>query len=238
MSGVPKRAASAVLAVLGCSTLALATPYWFRWDGTDWPENQPGWYRLWGNYDGGGQGQSNRTLANGTLTFDNAHDVGLYDYVHRDFHGDLNPDPSEVFIAKWRTRVDALVGWSVYDPGVGIFGDDGWGVGIGMGYDRVIRGVGLPATIAYYEPGVYHSFELRTWDMRTFTLLLDGVQVYSGAMTHPTTSGYVAWGDGVMGAGSITAWDYVEIGVRTGLPEPTAVAIAFLLGGLGARRTR
>ncbi len=219
------------------ASVAGATPYWYKWDGTDWPENQPGWYRIWGNYDGAGQGHSNRSLVDGTLVFDNLHDVGLYDGVARNFSGTMNPEPGEVFVAKWRIRIDAVVGGE-YDSTVGLFSDDGWGIGIRMAFDRLMRGPGHSLLITTYEPQVFHAVEFRSWDMREAQLWLDGTLVFTGPLAHPTTSGYVAWGDSVMGAGSRAAWDYFEMGVRSEVPEPHPIALLVVAGGVRARRTR
>ena len=238
---------------LGCAVLfvalagwlpmlpSVAAPFWYKWDGSRYPEEDPGWFRLWGNHQGPQQGQSNRTLINGTLEFNNVHDVGLYDGVHQNFYGTLNPAPGEVFIAKWRLRVDQVVGNPIYpyDPSLGLFGDDGWGTGFSHGVDRVKVGIFYSTSVIVpFAPYVFHAYEMRTWDMRTFEFYLDGNLAHVGPLDHPVTSGYVAWGDSVVGSGSKAAWDYFEMGVRTEVPEPSGLMMAIMLALHRARWSR
>jgi hypothetical protein len=68
-----------------------------------------------------------------------------------------------------------------------------------------------------FQPGVFHDWEFRSSDMRTFTIHLDGVAVSAGAFVGTGLEGHVQWGDYVAGPTSHCDWDYFRFGV---VPEP------------------
>jgi hypothetical protein len=223
-----------LLIILTATVPALGTPYWIAWEGDDFPENQ-GWTRNWGNYQGQYQGDGAiRTLEDGILTYDSLFDVGVCDFSFIEMPGQLDPDPGEVLVMEWRLKVDELVGWSQYDPGVAVKSDEAWVMGLGFAVDQVLsvfeHGVSAPIT-----PGVFHSYVLRSPDMRTYELFIDGELALEGVFVPRAMSSYVGWGDSVQGAASLHHWDYFRFGVVA--PEPGSILlVGALLVCCGRRR--
>jgi hypothetical protein len=119
---------------------------------------------------------------------------------------------------EWRLAVDEVYGNAPrpVDPTVAICSDDGWIVGIEYGHDRIYSGFEPDVSIEY-SPGVFHDYQLLSADVRTYELYMDGLLIHSGSFWEGLPGGFVAWGDGVQGARSLTHWDYVRFGV---VPEP------------------
>ncbi|MBK9128421.1 MAG: hypothetical protein IPM13_11585 [Phycisphaerales bacterium] len=180
------RAVSAAVAVISSALLlaapAAATPWWVAWEGNDFPENE-GWTHYFGNWNGPGQGQAVRTLENGALKIDSLHDTGVYDYVQR-LHSSAGFErgPGELFVAQWRMVLEIAVGapWGVTSG----FYTEGWGVGFRFSVDslRSIHEPWLPGVSII--PGMFHYYELRSSDMRPYTLLIDGVPRVEGSFTN------------------------------------------------------
>jgi hypothetical protein len=128
--------------------------------------------------------------------------------------GELDPGSDEVFVAQWRLRVDQLQG--LVDPVVAVYSDESRAATFDFSLNRVhVPGAGFVATFA---PGLFHLYEFRSADMLRYDLFLDGTLVYSGDFTSPAlNTSFVAWGDGTLGAASVTRWDYFRFGVT---PEP------------------
>ena len=215
-----RRVTLACLMLMLAAPAAFTEPYLVSWDGSDWPD-VPGapWYRIWGTWQGDYQGPGAiRTLQGGILSYDSLADLGIYDYYEVDRPGQLDPGPVEVFIAQWRVRVDQVVGSWPYDPGLAVQSNESWGVCLVLGAGAVLS-VYEQVTVATYpapppgEPGEFHSFDLRSSDMRTYTLAMDGEVVHEGAFHHSLSVSWVAWGDSVMGTASVHQWDYFRFGV-------------------------
>ena len=208
------------LAVFLYATVPLATAdqYWVAWEGNDFPENE-GWERVHGNWDGPGEGEATRSLVDGTMTVDSLFDNGVYDFSRSQMPGGFTVDPGETFVVRWALRVSTVVG--SYDPALGLYSDDDWGLALRFGVDEI----DLPFENArvQFDPGEFHEFEIRTSDFRTYVLLIDGQVARAGAFWEPAvTASYVAWGDGVQGAASLSTWDYFRFGV---IPEPQTALI-------------
>ena len=89
---------------------------------------------------------------------------------------------------------------------------------------------------ASFEPGVAHTFDFRSGDMRTYVLAIDGVPAISGNFWLSLTPSRALWGDMVGGGGSLARWDYFRFGV---VPECDSFLSASSIGVLLALlRTR
>jgi len=210
-----------LILALAAGVPALATPYWIAWEGDDFPENQ-GWTRNWGNYQGQYQGGAYRTLEDGILTYDSLYDPGVFDGSFVQMPGQIDPDPGELLVVEWRLKVDDLVGWSQYDPALAVKSDEAWVMGLGFGVEQVLS-VFEEGVSAAIKPGVFHSYVLRSPDMRTYELFIDGQLALQGVFVHRAGKSYVGWGDAVQGGASLHHWDYFRFGVV--VPEPGSVAL-------------
>jgi hypothetical protein len=209
----------AVLAglLLGGSA-ALAEAYWIEWDGSDWPENADGpWYRTWGTWQGDFYGSGAlRTLENGVLSYDSLADSGIYDYYKIDRPGQMDPGPGEMLVMQFELAVDQVVDWT-YDPTVGFQSDQSWGVGLVFGVDSVLSLyeqtiVATYAPPAPGQPAEFHAFDVRSVDLRDYTLAMDGQVTHQGVFHHSLSTSWVGWGDGVMGAASVHHWRRLAFG--------------------------
>jgi hypothetical protein len=206
-----------------------AIPYWFAWEGNDFPENQ-GWTRtVYNNPD-------MRTLADGMMTLDGLNTGGGWDAYERHLGGALDPDPGEVFIMRWRMRVEAIQGGS-YDPVVGVFSDDAWNVEFHYAMNRIHSpGEGPGGVVIPFEPGVFHTYQFTSLDMRTYELRIDGQVVRNGFFQRLIATSWIVWGDGGGLERSRSSWDYFRIGVA--VPETGSFGVMALLGvaATGVRR--
>jgi hypothetical protein len=223
--------ASCLVFALGIAQ-ASATPYWVAWEGDDYPEDR-GWERIHYGDDGPA---ANRSLHDGVMTIDGLASIEIIDsYV---IERALSPTPGEMFIAQWRLRVDEVLANPIdpFDPGLAIYGDDGSGFDMHIGRDRF----NLPyehRTI-FFQPGVFHEWELRSADMSTYALYMDGALQHSGLFAGPGAGGsQVYWGDFIAGAASLSDWDYFRFGV---VPEPNSgsLLLALLFWGRATSKRR
>jgi hypothetical protein len=124
------------------------------------------------------------------------------DYYEMLMNGALDPQgPEEVFVSRWKVRVDALsLGYD--DPAVCISSDDNWLVVFSLSLDTVYS-VCEPGVSAPFEPNVPHAFELRSTNMRTYLLLIDSVAAIAGEFWESPEGSYVAWNDGCDPLGSV-----------------------------------
>ncbi|MFN0137922.1 MAG: hypothetical protein ACKVS9_17605 [Phycisphaerae bacterium] len=191
---------------------AWASPYWVACEGNDYPENE-GWIR---NVDGPAPAQ--RSLSDGIMTLDGLADRQIDDWYLLERPLDAGAD--ETFIMQWRLRVNAINSHPLYpyDQSVAMFTDTDRGLSLVYGvhgFRNYFEDVNFT-----YAPHEFHSFELRSTDMLTYQLWMDGTVIHAGVFWDPAvTSSYVAWGDGVQGSASISEWDYFRFGV---VPEPTS----------------
>jgi hypothetical protein len=146
------------------------------------------------------------------------------------------PGTGDVFMAQWRLRVSDLTGY--YDPAVCVsFYPQG---DVTLGYtESAMYSVLEGAWVADFAPGMFHDYALVTANMVDYALYVDGQLAHAGQFVGPWNESCIQWGDGVLGASSLSVWDYVRFGV---VPEP-ATGLLFALGGLAAmllrtRRTR
>jgi hypothetical protein len=221
------RNALALIAVIAAlSPMALGTPYLVSYEPSTglYPE-QCGWEHT--TYGGAGL----RYFADGALIMDTRASTHIEDDYHIDRPGHLDPGPGELFFMSWRVRIEVLQGWA--DSAPGLFSDAGRCAQFNLGYDRVYD---IDANIiGTFAPGLFHSYEIRSTDMRTYALSIDQAVVYVGAFTIPLTQhSKVIWGDTCQGCASLTDWSYFRFGV---VPEP-AGALVGLIGLALARAAR
>jgi hypothetical protein len=208
-----------LLAVGGAS----AEPYWITYEGNDFPENE-GWTRHTG------AGGAQRWIEDGALVLDGRDDIMIYDAYT--MSRPIDPEPAELFIMRVRLKVDELAA-GPFDPVFAVTSDESWRIGFELSETRIFN-LDDPDMSASFEPGVFHCFEVRSWDMRSFELLIDGDLALTGPFTHIISASRVSWGDQVEGAASLSRWDYFEFGV---VPEPSSISCC-LLGAVVLRRGR
>ena len=201
------------LTLVAVSTAA-AEPYWISYEGNDFPENE-GWERTFCDQDGiVGQGGAIRSLEDGALVLDSRESTMIVDFYER--RQPVDPGSGEVFVMEWRLRVDDVSARE--DPGIAIFSDDSYGLAFELS-TSYIASIFESDVVISFEPGVFHSFAIRSADMRSYELTIDEALVYGGAFTEVFMSSRMNWGDGVQGAASLATWDYVRFGA---IPEPSS----------------
>ncbi len=213
---------------------AVGEPYWIAWEGDTFPEEGE-WNRSYGNWDGPGEGQAYRTLHDGVMTIDSLHDQGVYDYYWLERPGAIDPGPGETFVMEWSLRVeevDPMYPSYPYDPVVGAFSNDAYGLGLSFGIDRVYSD--FEHMELMLDMTVWRQFRVVSSDMRMYELYVNGDLFYSGSFIQVVSSAYVAWGDSVQGTASLHEWDYYRVGV---VPEAgTAISMMILLAWCREKR--
>ena len=214
--------------VLLAVQLAIGDEYWIAYEGNDFPESE-GWTRVHGEIP------AERWIEDGALVIDSRADVSIFDFVKMAFDGTLDPDPGEMFLMRWRLKVDQVEGF--YDPIIAVTSDEVapdefYSVGFGFQEDRVLSAF-EPNVSAVFEPGVFHEYELRSFDMRSYRLYIDDDLAIEGVFYEVFGPTRVGWGDGVQGAVSLSRWDYVRFGV---VPEPTIAILMAQLFYMSATR--
>jgi hypothetical protein len=216
------------LAGLSCAgpPAALGEPYWveFEPEAGFFPE-EVGWTRI-------SYGDAERWIVDSTLVIDSRGSSSWVEFYQLSMDGALDPGPGEQFVMQWRMRVQEVIG--PRDPGVSVFSDTQWA--IAFTYDLgTVTSVFEPGVSAAFEPEVFHDYELRSADMLTYELLIDGALAISGSSWLSLNASRVGWGDVVQGGASLVDWDYMRFGV---LPEPDGVTAGVLLWIYLASRRR
>jgi hypothetical protein len=216
------------IAALGAlASPAGAEPYWISYEGTDYPENE-GWRRM------SFEPLADRCLDDGALVID-ASQSGATNEWYEQYPVAVAPDEGELFIMQWRLNVEMFSSGTI-GADVAVFSDDCWALSFYMSDDLIRCGLGTGGS-ANYEPGAYHEFEMRSFDMRSYELYLDGDLAFEGQFWESLMSNQVGWGKSASGIRSITCWDYFRCGV---VPEPnTAMLLIGIVGGaLGIQQRR
>ena len=199
------------------ASVAIADPYWVAYEGDDFPENE-GWTRI---HDPPG---AERQIEESVFSLDTRNDVWITDYYEMYRPGALDPEPGELFVWQWRLRIVELT-HAFFDPSVGVFSDERRGLGFEFNEDTIFSAY-EPGVSATFEPGVFHDFRLRSWDMRTYELYIDDELSIAGSFLGQMDASRVVWGDGVKSIGSLTEWDYFRFGV---VHEPSSVVLVLVL---------
>lgn len=136
-------------------------------------------------------------------------------------------EAGEEFVMQWRIRVNQVDGHplALYDPGAAVWSDDDWTVSLLFGTD-FIRSFHERIEFSM-QPGVFHNFEFRSTDMRSYQMFVDGLMIHVGSFWEPTFDrSRVHWGDRARGSASLTDWDYFRFGV---VPEPSSGVLLLTL---------
>jgi len=210
-----------VMAALGVLVAqAGADEYWIAYEADDFPEND-GWRRHFGNEDGPYQGGAERWIEDGVFVLDSLRHDQIYDFY--DIERPIDPGPGELFVAEWCVSVKESI--PEYDLGVSIARDEPPGdVLFRLREDEVYiwtEGV----SISLGQPG-FHTYRLESWDMESYSLVIDEAVMYYGMFDPETFSrSRVAFGDGTQGARSLSHWDHLRFGV---VPEPHSLTCSIL----------
>ena len=210
--------AVAVLLLLATGT-GLADQYWVAYEANDYPEDV-GWQRYWSGQP------AERSLEDGCLVLDML-TPGMAEW-YRWYRDEMDPGPGESFVMRWRLRVDEVNGYS--GPLVMAVSDDHSVAGFKF-HENMVRDAYHGGVEAYFEPGIYHEFELRSNDMVNYELYIDDqLALQHHFLANTSLASRASWGHAVTGITSLTRWDYVRFGV---VPEPsvgtgllTAVALS------------
>ena len=206
------------------SVLAQADQYWIAYEGNDFPENE-GWVRSTVGTP------PDRWLEDGSLFIDSRADLHTTDNYTIYFDEGLDPEPGETFLMRWRLLVHEAFPWE--DPGVYVISDELWAVAFIFAEGHVLS-THEANVFAYFEPGVFHEFELRSADMRAYELYIDSALAIEGAFSESFFSACAGFGDNVRGGASLAQWDYFRFGV---VPEPRS-AMLLSVGLLAWRNLR
>ena len=212
---------------LALAASASAETYWLRYEGDDYPENE-GWTQV------RHIPYAERDVQDGVFVLDSSADPHTCEWYERSTAAALwpvseveFPDPGSYFFLQWRMRVDDYSGSSWGGPNMGVASPDGWDA-VFYVTDDTIRYAYDSGLIASFEPNEFHDFEMRSRDMRTFELYIDGVLAFEGAWYDSMWSNRIAWGDGTTGASSLSRWDYIRMGIA---PEPNSLFMMILFLG-------
>jgi len=200
-----------ILTVLTISGNVARADWWYTYEASEgtFPEQQ-GWQR---NTDAGG---AQRWFEDGAFVLDASADPTIIECYTGGMGSLPDPnDPTHVFVCDCRLEVASMSGW--WDPTLFVNF---------QGYGEVVLGFKTDCIyslheykyIAYFQPGVFHSFRLATTDMDFYTLAVDGVVVYAGDVsTWPAWHSDVQFGDAGPADAGASRWDYVRYGVFSAL---------------------
>jgi hypothetical protein len=206
------RMLSFTAAVLLVPAVATAEQYWIAYDGDDFPE-KVGWRRHFGNEHGPGQGGAERWIEDGVFVLDSLRHDQIFDFY--DVQRPIGPGPGEYFVAAWRACIDVTFG--EYDSEVVIARDDPPGH-VAIEYDVDLATISTNGVSFPIAPGLFHTYRVESDDMEQFVFFIDGTAVHIGEFDSDSVlQSFVAFGDGVQGARSLSQWDYFRFGV---VPEP------------------
>ena len=203
-----------------------ADPYWIAYEGNGFPENE-GWSRITNGP------LAERRIEDGALVVDTTEDRHTCDWY--EMYPDITaPEAEEEFILQWRLKIEEFTGGGS-GATVGVFSDERWGVTFTMSHDTIISSYD-PGVSAPFEPDIYHEYELRSPDMRTYELFIDGMLTFEGSFWQSVWTNKVVWGEGNTASACLSSWDYFRLGV---IPEPnTGIALFVLSLALTNRHVR
>ena len=213
------------------ATPGSADEYWVSYQGNDFPENE-GWERTFSDKNGVfGQGGAIRTFENGALVLDARGGTLITDFYQ--MFRQIDPDPGELFIMRWRLKIDLVP--KRFGVSAGVFSDTSRGVGFQFG-ESTVRSAFERNVDATFEPQEFHVFELTSSDMEHYEFSIDGSPACSGNFMPAGPPSRAGWGDGTQGPISLSRWDYFEFGV---VPEPSTLLsiVCASLAIFGRRRT-
>lgn len=209
--------------LLACAVAPALGDYWVQYQplpDAPWPEDQ-GWERI--TAYGGAQ----RSIEDGALVLDSLGSGGIMDYYRAFRPGQIHAEPGHPFVVEWCAAVDYATAAEAF---VAVFSDDQWGVGFNMMPDRIYSAYEWPLN-APFTPGL-HVFRMTSWDMRSYTLSIDGVDALNGSFADIPWSARISWGDGGQGGVSLSRWQRFGFGI---VPEPSGLSLVSLFLACGLR---
>ncbi len=213
---------------------AVAEPYWVSWSGDSSPEEE-GWSRTFTDANGvAGQGGAIRTLEGGSLFLDGLRDVDIVDAY--EMSRGIDPDPGEVFEIRWGLNFVDIPNSPRMDVGITVFSDQATAIVLRFGASA-FRSMFESTEAIPIDMTIRHDFVIRSIDMESYELFIDGAPARSGAFRPTVSNSRVGWGDSVQGVASHSSWDYIEFGV---VPEPSTgivVVVAATIVQTVRRRT-
>lgn len=199
-----------MLTALAICGPAARADWWYAYEASDgtFPEQQ-GWQ--W-NTDGG---EAQRWLEEGAFVLDTSADPGIIDCYSRGLESLPDPnDPTHAFVCDWRLEVDSMTGW--WDPTFFVTFEGYGDVMLGFQMDRIYS-LHEGKYIAYFAPGVFHSYHLVTTDLDAYTLAIDGTVSYTGQVSPWAPDSGVQFGDAGPADAGLSRFDYVRYGVVSAL---------------------
>ena len=212
------------LLLLGCvASTVRADPYWIAYEGNDFPENE-GWTRLWNGPF------AERCIEDGALVIDATEEPSTCDWY--EMYPEITaPETVEEFVLQWRLKIEEFSGgWLA--ASIGVFADDCWAAAFQINNDPIRSGFETDV-FAHFEADEYHEFEMRSPDMRSYELYIDGDYAFEGSLWQSVWEDKFVWGEGTTESSCLTRWDYVRFGA---VPEPSTT-LMFLVA-LFTRRVR
>jgi hypothetical protein len=190
--------------LFSAALVAHADLYWFTYDGNDFPENE-GWIRHFTDPP------AQRWLEDGSLFVDSRADFLIDDTYRVVPPGGYDPDPGETFVMQWRLLVHES---SNFCGGVTFTSDQQHAVTFLFDEHRLLSS--YESAYVELQPGVFHDFEMRSSDLLTYDLYVDGSLSLSGTFFQSLFAPGLGFGD-LTSNGALVEWDYVNVGV---VPEP------------------
>ena len=92
---------------------------------------------------------------------------------------------------QWRLKIHEAAPWD--DPGVYIISDDQYAVALVFAEGYVLSTFEHDV-YAFFEPGVFHEFELHSSDMRSYQLYIDDDLAIEGLFDDSFISPCAGWG--------------------------------------------
>jgi hypothetical protein len=212
------------VAVSAGAPLASAEPFLLRYDpGYTFPEEE-GWQRE--PYDP--EGLLRRDTDGTFLTLDSSASEQIADSYWVDAPG-IDPSAGEELRITWCMQtLETQTDYFRSDVALSLARyESEWSYAeLYLGPDYVSAGYGedgYPLHVYTFSPGL-HEFELRTGDISSYSLYVDGAPAFTGTLDRSTETGpfRVYFGDAIIGKSSISQWDYVQVAV---VPEPRALLV-------------
>ena len=200
---------------------ASADPYWIAYEGNDFPENE-GWTRLWNGPF------AERWIEDGALVVDTTEDRHTCDWYNL-YPSITAPSVDEEFILQWRLKIEEYTGGGA-GAHVGVYSDERWGVAFSMNSDTIRSSYDQDVS-AQFEPDIYHDYELRSPDMRTYEMYIDGIYAFEGDFWQSVWTNKAGWGESNTASACLCSWDYLRFGVIPELNSGAAMlslSLAFL----------
>ncbi len=211
------RAALSTFCVLAAAGTVAADPFLLRYEADAFPEDA-GWSRQ----SGGPTAELVRDIDAGVFRLDSRASSAIFDFYRLRVDA-LDLSPGESLRLTWRMRTLETTGSpGRSDVALAVTNGQTAYALFFLAPDLVSEDEILGGPLEHefeLTPGAWHTFELRSADLRAYTLQVNGAAAFEGAFHDSALLGplEVAFGDVVSGRASLSEWDFVEIAV---VPEP------------------